>query len=122
MMRKLAPAMHLAAERPARTAVRLRDATPPPSLVEAVRAGLSQRQKTLPAALLYDDVGSALFEAITFLPEYEVTRADFEAHLTRVLGESDIADWTYDPCLWRQLDALRSVDPQRNLRDPREGA
>lgn len=46
------------------------------SLLAAVRAGLSASPKTLPAALLYDDLGSALFEAITLLPEYEVTRAD----------------------------------------------
>ncbi len=42
-----------------------------------VRAGLTRtEQKTLPCSYLYDDVGSALFEAITFLPEYGLTRAD----------------------------------------------
>ena len=42
-----------------------------------VRAGLTRGgQKTLPCRYLYDDVGSALFEAITFLPEYGLTRAD----------------------------------------------
>lgn len=42
-----------------------------------VRAGLTQpEQKTLPCQYLYDDIGSALFEAITFLPEYGLTRAD----------------------------------------------
>jgi L-histidine N-alpha-methyltransferase len=42
-----------------------------------VRAGLTRAgQKTLPCRYLYDDVGSALFEAITFLPEYGLTRAD----------------------------------------------
>ncbi|MBZ5583659.1 MAG: L-histidine N(alpha)-methyltransferase [Acidobacteriia bacterium] len=42
-----------------------------------VRAGLTRSgQKTLPCRYLYDDVGSALFEAITFLPEYGLTRAD----------------------------------------------
>ena len=46
------------------------------SLLEAVRAGLLASVKTLPASMLYDDLGSALFEAITLLPEYEVTRAD----------------------------------------------
>jgi dimethylhistidine N-methyltransferase len=56
-------------------------------LLAAVRAGLTAKVKTLPAALLYDDLGSALFEAITFLPEYEVTRADLrllEAHAAEV--------------------------------------
>jgi L-histidine Nalpha-methyltransferase len=42
-----------------------------------VRAGLTRAgQKTLSCRYLYDDVGSALFEAITHLPEYGLTRAD----------------------------------------------
>jgi L-histidine N-alpha-methyltransferase len=42
-----------------------------------VRAGLTRTdQKTLPCRYFYDDVGSSLFEAITYLPEYGLTRAD----------------------------------------------
>jgi L-histidine N-alpha-methyltransferase len=41
-----------------------------------VRAGLSKLQKELPSKYLYDDLGSALFDAITVLPEYGLTRAD----------------------------------------------
>jgi dimethylhistidine N-methyltransferase len=42
-----------------------------------VRAGLTRtEQKTLPCRYLYDDVGSALFDAITCLHEYGLTRAD----------------------------------------------
>jgi len=42
-----------------------------------VRAGLTQAgQKELPSKYLYDDVGSALFEVISHLPEYGLTRAD----------------------------------------------
>jgi L-histidine Nalpha-methyltransferase len=42
-----------------------------------VKAGLTRAgQKTLPCRYLYDEVGSALFEAITCLPEYGLTRAD----------------------------------------------
>jgi len=42
-----------------------------------VRDGLSlPEQKELPCQYFYDDVGSALFEAITVLPEYGLTRAD----------------------------------------------
>lgn len=41
-----------------------------------VLGGLTQRPKQLPSQYLYDEVGSALFEAITFLPEYGLTRAD----------------------------------------------
>jgi len=42
---------------------------------EAIVHGLRAHPKRLPPALLYDDLGSMLFEAITLLPEYEVTRA-----------------------------------------------
>jgi L-histidine N-alpha-methyltransferase len=42
-----------------------------------VRAGLTERaQKELPSKYLYDEVGSALFEVISRLPEYGLTRAD----------------------------------------------
>jgi L-histidine Nalpha-methyltransferase len=42
-----------------------------------VRAGLTKRgQRELPSKYLYDEVGSALFEAISVLPEYGLTRAD----------------------------------------------
>jgi dimethylhistidine N-methyltransferase len=45
-------------------------------LADAVRHGLSRPQRELPSQYLYDDVGSALFEAITVLPEYGLSRAD----------------------------------------------
>ncbi len=42
-----------------------------------IRAGLEEPQgKRLPPRFLYDDLGSALFEAITLLPEYGLSRAD----------------------------------------------
>src|SRR5205814_5805769 len=42
-----------------------------------VHAGLTKPgQKELPSKFLYDDVGSALFEVISVLPEYGLTRAD----------------------------------------------
>lgn len=42
-----------------------------------VRAGLTRSgQKELPSKYLYDNLGSALFDAITLLPEYGLTRAD----------------------------------------------
>lgn len=41
-----------------------------------VLAGLSARQKAVPARWLYDRRGSELFEAITALPEYYPTRAE----------------------------------------------
>ena len=45
--------------------------------VADVRAGLTHpSQKELPSKYLYDDVGSALFEVISALPEYGLTRTD----------------------------------------------
>jgi L-histidine Nalpha-methyltransferase len=42
-----------------------------------VRAGLMKEgQKEIPSKYLYDEVGSALFEVITVLPEYGLFRAD----------------------------------------------
>lgn len=42
-----------------------------------VRTGLTRTgQKELPSKYLYDDVGSALFEVISRLPQYGLTRAD----------------------------------------------
>ena len=53
-------------------------------LARDVRAGLTKPgQKELPSKYFYDDVGSALFEAICVLPEYGLTRAD-----ARLLRES----------------------------------
>jgi L-histidine Nalpha-methyltransferase len=44
---------------------------------QELRAGLSKAgQKELPSKYLYDAVGSALFEVISVLPEYGLTRAD----------------------------------------------
>jgi L-histidine N-alpha-methyltransferase len=50
---------------------------PAPAFAADIRAGLTHRpQKELPSKYLYDEIGSALFEVITALPEYGVTRAD----------------------------------------------
>src|SRR5258707_8829700 len=46
------------------------------AVAEAVRAGLLRKRKRLPPWLLYDDEGSALFEEITRLPEYYLTRTE----------------------------------------------
>lgn len=46
------------------------------SFAQDVRAGLSATPKYLPARHLYDAVGSALYEAITLLPEYYLTRVE----------------------------------------------
>jgi dimethylhistidine N-methyltransferase len=54
-----------------------------------VLAGLAEPQKAIPARWFYDDAGSQLFEDITRLPEYYLTRAETEI-LTGRAGE--IAD------------------------------
>src|ERR1700734_2417716 len=41
-----------------------------------VRTGLAKPQKELHSKYLYDELGSSLFESITHLPEYGLTRAD----------------------------------------------
>ena len=46
-----------------------------PFLVDVLR-GLAQSPKVIPARWFYDDAGSALFEAITRLPEYYPTRVE----------------------------------------------
>lgn len=43
-----------------------------------VRKGLTAVRKSISPRYFYDDLGSALFEAITHLPEYYVTRAETE--------------------------------------------
>jgi dimethylhistidine N-methyltransferase len=52
-----------------------------------VRLGLSKDPKTLPCRYFYDAVGTALFQAISVLPEYGLTRADdrlIRAHAPRI--------------------------------------
>jgi len=50
---------------------------PAANFAAEVRAGLSRDgQKELPSKYLYDEIGSALFDVISLLPEYGLTRAD----------------------------------------------
>lgn len=51
-----------------------------------ILAGLAQEQKTLSPKFFYDDRGSALFEQITRLPEYYLTRTEL-AIMERHVGE-----------------------------------
>ncbi len=46
------------------------------AFAQDVREGLGKPQKELLSKYLYDDIGSELFEVITLLPEYGLTRAD----------------------------------------------
>ena len=56
-----------------------------------VRAGLGAGQKWLPPVYFYDDRGSELFDAITRLPEYYLTRAErrlLESHAKEIAQRS----------------------------------
>lgn len=66
-----------------------------------VRDGLSRTgQKELPSKYLYDEIGSALFEVISYLPEYGLTRAD-ERLLRRHADE--IVDRVHGPVAVAEL-------------------
>jgi L-histidine N-alpha-methyltransferase len=56
------------------------------ALAAEIRAGLAGWPRSLPTRYLYDDRGSALFEAITRVPEYYQTRTE-EALLARLAGD-----------------------------------
>jgi len=56
-----------------------------------VRAGLGSGARSIPPKYFYDDLGSALFEAITRLPEYYLTRTEraiFAAHADDILAHA----------------------------------
>lgn len=48
------------------------------TLAEEVQIGLTKLPKSLSSRFFYDDEGSRLFQAIMHLPEYYLTRAEFE--------------------------------------------
>jgi L-histidine N-alpha-methyltransferase len=57
------------------------------------RSGLTKTPKSLSPWLFYDDTGSDLFEQITRLPEYYLTRTErqlFEVHSEAILGEMGV--------------------------------
>jgi L-histidine N-alpha-methyltransferase len=49
-----------------------------PSFAQDVASGLRSNPKRISSKYLYDEVGSALFDAITHVPEYYLTRAETE--------------------------------------------
>src|SRR5262249_34818026 len=61
------------------------------ALADDVRRGLGAREKWLPPKYFYDAAGSALFERITQLPEYYLTRAEhalLDAYAPAILDAS----------------------------------
>jgi L-histidine Nalpha-methyltransferase len=66
------------------------EADPVTQFAEEVCTGLTKPgQKELPSKYLYDEIGSALFEVISVLPEYGLTRAD--QRILRQHAESIVA-------------------------------
>lgn len=62
--------------------------SPVSTFARDVRKGLLAATKSLPPRYLYDALGSALYDAITLLPEYYLTRAETEilqAHAGEIL-------------------------------------
>lgn len=60
---------------------------------DEIRAGLTAVQKYIPPRYFYDQLGSALFEAICHLPEYYLTRAEIELlrrHARDIAGAAGI--------------------------------
>lgn len=61
----------------------------------AVRRGLTAQPKSLPPWLFYDEAGSRLFEEITRLPEYYLTRVErsiLGTHADAILGRAGEAE------------------------------
>ncbi|HEV2852890.1 MAG TPA: L-histidine N(alpha)-methyltransferase [Thermoanaerobaculia bacterium] len=80
------------------------------TFAEDVRAGLAARPKFLLPKYFYDELGSRLFEAITALPEYYLTRAE-----TEILREhaGEIAGFLNGPVRPVRLLELGSGDSQK---------
>jgi L-histidine N-alpha-methyltransferase len=92
-------------------------------MADDIRQGLTGRPRQLPPKYFYDETGSVLFERITELPEYYLTRAEdailrqVAAGLVRRLCPSDIVELGPGSCSkvrWL-LDALADGDGVRYL-------
>ena len=69
----------------------LGDAASMDAVASEVRRGLMNEQKSLAPWLFYDDAGSALFEQITALPEYYVSRLErkiLRDNMRSILGQA----------------------------------
>jgi dimethylhistidine N-methyltransferase len=73
-----------------------------PSYAQELDAGLTAAQKSLPTKLLYDAAGSTLFEKITELPEYYLTRTELGILVDR---SAEIAEATGVPVTVVELGA-----------------
>jgi L-histidine N-alpha-methyltransferase len=94
-----------------------------PTFARDVREGLTRPgQRTVPSMYLYDELGTALFEAITLLPEYGLTRADerlLQRHAGAIVDElsgsflvAELGSGTGRKTRWI-LEALARREPVR---------
>ena len=63
------------------------------AVLQAALAGLTATPKSLPPWLFYDERGSQLFEQITVLPEYYLTRTEralLDSHAEEILGAASV--------------------------------
>lgn len=79
------------------SSIRFFDEHPPQQDIRSeVFLGLNQSQKTLPAKYFYDQRGSMLFDLITHLPEYYITRTEisllrrYQDEIQELVGEDSI--------------------------------
>ncbi len=70
--------------------VRVRPSRYYEALRSDVRAGLTATPKTLPPKYFYDERGSELFDEITRLPEYYLTRTETEILRQRAVEIADL--------------------------------
>jgi len=69
---------------------------PDPKVVQEILSGLSAEQPSISPKYFYDEIGSHLFEAITFLDEYYLTRSEKQIMLqhqeaiAKAIGKCDV--------------------------------
>ena len=87
-------------------------------ITQTVLEGLTRKHKQLPPWLFYDAAGSELFDRITELPEYYLTRTEralFQAHAAEMLATAALGtDWTAERLSIVELGA-GSADKTRTL-------
>ena len=80
------------------TSTILGDAESMDAVISEVRKGLMSKRTSLAAWLFYEDAGSALFEEITTLPEYYVSRLE-----RKTLHSGSRSDHRYNAALRHSL-------------------
>ena len=88
------------------------------SMRAEVIAGLQQSSKQISPKYFYNESGSELFEDITRLPEYYLTRTEialFDAHSAEIAEHLGLTESAVDGRLHRARQRLRRELIQRNV-------